>query len=155
MPAYANPHKPAKKKPSTPASAPGKPPPSSAPGTQSADDDKWGHSEATRLGMEASRGSGTSADAMGYFKIAFDMNKNTFTAMNLGVAYMRANKLDEAVEMFNTSKELDKRGENKDLAENIEAIKQHLNYRTKQRNAAKHKQDKTAAVNAILAGGSD
>jgi CHASE3 domain sensor protein len=83
------------------------------------------------------------------------MNKNTFTAMNLGVAYMRANKLDEAVEMFNTSKELDKRGENKDLAENIEAIKQHLNYRTKQRSAAKHKQDKTAAVNAILAGGSD
>jgi len=84
--------------------------------------------------MEASRG-GTTAEALGYFQIAYDMHQSTFSAMNLGVSYMRSNRLNEALEMFKASQQLDTRQENKDLAENFRAIQQHLDYREGRRSS--------------------
>jgi hypothetical protein len=100
------------------------------------DSDKFGHKKATEMGMEASRGGGTTAEALGYFKLAYDMHHSTFTAMNLGVAYMRTNRLDESLDLFKQSQELDVLRENKDLEENFIAIQQHLDYRSGRRSLA-------------------
>jgi len=94
---------------------------------------KSGWEEATRLGIETAR-DGDHQTARGYFKVAYDLNpESSISAMNYGVALMRSNMLDEAMEMMEISNKLDVNGENKELADNFRAIGEHLDYRDKKR----------------------
>ncbi|GMH85148.1 hypothetical protein TL16_g10136 [Triparma laevis f. inornata] len=82
--------------------------------------------------MEAAT-AGDQNEALGFFKIAMNMHPTTISAMNYGVALMRSNKLDEALEIFKKSESLDPQGTNKELPANMRAILQHLDYRAGRR----------------------
>ncbi|GMH76461.1 hypothetical protein TrST_g1983 [Triparma strigata] len=94
--------------------------------------EREGWQEATRMGMEAAT-NGDQNEALGFFKIAMEMHPTTVSAMNYGVALMRANKLDEALQTFKKSEELDPQKTNKELPANMRAIRQHLDYRAGRR----------------------
>lgn len=57
--------------------------------------------------MEAAT-TGDQNKALGFFKIAMNMHPTTVSAMNYGVALMRSNKLDEALEIFKKSESVRK-----------------------------------------------
>jgi len=99
---------------------------------------KSGYEEATRLGIQAAE-SGDAKNAESYFTMAFTMQPNTNSAMNLGVSLMRLNRLDESLEIFNKAKDMDS-SNNPELRENFVALQQHLDYREEQRSKMKKEQ---------------